>query len=739
MKQLFITLSLIFVLSSTVLAQSGHWVTGIYTGWGQDTYPPSAVDYSAVTQIMHFAVWPNSNGSLDASTNGLDATSTAALIAGAHKVGTKVIFSVGGWATESNFNSAMSSTNRSTFVTNLVNFMNSRGYDGIDIDDEPLSSSDAANYEAFIPLLRAAMGTGKLLTCSTQWAPSIIAAVQSYFDQVNIMTYDLSGAWGGWVTWHNSALYNGGYKFPSGGALPCADDMVKEWEAAGIPAAKIGIGAEWGGARWSGGAGTSTGGAALPRQSWTTAPSVAQDVPYNSLYPQYYSDQNYRWDTVAQCSYLSIDNTGNANDNFISYDDENSMRAKIAYAKANIGGVIFFNLEDGYLPSSYPNRDRLLQAVKQAFFGTTSPPTSPTIPNAPILASPVNGATGVAINPTLSWNTSTGATSYRVQVSANSSFSTTIVDQSGVTSASQAVSGLANNTTYYWQVNATNTGGTSAWSTVSGFTTASDISSTDLWVYQEALLSPWFNASWNASTTYASTDVVYADAHSIRVVQHAWGGLSLHGGPWGAAIHADPTLYTSFQFAVYGGSTGESIAVIFENDAANRFPRISYGSIPANQWVVITLPMSRLNPKNYSVDRVDILEMSGTTKVYYVDNIRFVRAGAAAEAGSGATAENRTVSPSIDLAQNFPNPFNPTTGINYTLQQDAHVTLAVFNSIGQQVALLTNEDQAAGLHGVQFNASTLASGVYFYRLMAKPISGDNAGVFVEIRKMVYTK
>jgi regulation of enolase protein 1 (concanavalin A-like superfamily) len=109
------------------------------------------------------------------------------------------------------------------------------------------------------------------------------------------------------------------------------------------------------------------------------------------------------------------------------------------------------------------------------FFNTASPvvPEDGTagIPSAPTLSSPANGATGVAANPTLSWNASSGATSYGLQVSTSSTFSTTTVNRTGITATSSAVSGLGNNTTYYWRVNATNAGGTSAWSSTRSFTT----------------------------------------------------------------------------------------------------------------------------------------------------------------------------------------------------------------------------------------------------------------------------
>jgi len=97
--------------------------------------------------------------------------------------------------------------------------------------------------------------------------------------------------------------------------------------------------------------------------------------------------------------------------------------------------------------------------------------TVPAAPAAPTLTIPANAATDVAIAPTLTWGTVTGAATYRVQVSTVTTFSTTVVDDSTLVVGTKAVTGLSNSTTYYWRANAKNAGGTSAWTSAFSFTT----------------------------------------------------------------------------------------------------------------------------------------------------------------------------------------------------------------------------------------------------------------------------
>ena len=85
----------------------------------------------------------------------------------------------------------------------------------------------------------------------------------------------------------------------------------------------------------------------------------------------------------------------------------------------------------------------------------------------------------------------------------------------------------------------------------------------------------------------------------------------------------------------------------------------------------------------------------------------------------------------FNLDQNYPNPFNPSTTIKYQIPELSFVTLKVYDVLGNEIAILVNEEIPTGIYEVEFIATTLPSGVYFYRLQA--------GSFVETKKMVLMK
>ena len=350
-------------------------VTAYYPGYRQDYLPPSAIDFSAVTHLIHFSVMPNGDGTLDTTLNGLTPAFSASLVSAAHAAGGLALICFGGAGSQSAFEGATAPANLAAFIGNLTNFVATYHYDGVDLDWEPLDPSDATQFTNFVNSLRLALNEfhpQPLLTVATASQPAWFAGLQSRFDQINLMTYDLAGTWPGWVTWFNAPIYDGGYRFPStGGLVPSADGMINDFVAAGVPPAKLAIGVAFYGVVWAGGTGTSTGGATRPRQSWTTAPTTT-DIAYFDLLPTYFQSNLYHWDSSAQAAYLSLDEPASGNDKFISYDDEHACQAKVSYARnRGLGGVMIWELGQGYFPA-LPSGQRapLLQAIKQAALAT---------------------------------------------------------------------------------------------------------------------------------------------------------------------------------------------------------------------------------------------------------------------------------------------------------------------------------------------------------------------------------
>jgi len=104
---------------------------------------------------------------------------------------------------------------------------------------------------------------------------------------------------------------------------------------------------------------------------------------------------------------------------------------------------------------------------------------------------------------------------------------------------------------------------------------------------------------------------------------------------------------------------------------------------------------------------------------------------------------------SYSLEQNYPNPFNPTTQIRYSIPKAGLVTLKVYNTIGEEIATLVNEEKEAGRYTVEFsavdgsasggNSNGFASGVYLYKITAGDSESSSGQVFVQTKKMILIK
>jgi hypothetical protein len=212
------------------------------------------------------------------------------------------------------------------------------------------------------------------------------------------------------------------------------------------------------------------------------------------------------------------------------------------------------------VPTGTPN------LLLQTSYGVTPPPP-PAVPapTAPLLLTPANAATNQSLTPTLSWNASSGATSYDLQVSTTSNFTASVQNFAGLTSTSKALTGLANNTVYYWRVSATNASGTSLWSATFFFTTLAAVvpptPSTTL--AAPVLVSPADRASnvsrtptftWNASTGATTYKVQVSTNSSFTALVVNQSGVSATSLAITSALASRRTLYWRVQ-AVNGSTT----------------------------------------------------------------------------------------------------------------------------------------------------------------------------------------
>jgi hypothetical protein len=126
--------------------------------------------------------------------------------------------------------------------------------------------------------------------------------------------------------------------------------------------------------------------------------------------------------------------------------------------------------------------------------------------------------------------------------------------------------------------------------------------------------------------------------------------------------------------------------------------------------------------------RVQLVKLKGKYDVVLAE---VARSGDGKVLPPVVTGKEATLPSSYALHQNYPNPFNPRTQISFSLPQASHVTLEIYNVLGQRVATLADGDLEAGHHTVSWDAAGLASGVYFYRL--------TAGQFTDRKKMLLLK
>ena len=182
------------------------------------------------------------------------------------------------------------------------------------------------------------------------------------------------------------------------------------------------------------------------------------------------------------------------------------------------------------------------------------------------------------------------------------------------------------------------------------------------------------------------------------------------------------TYMNPASFSSVSGGTITSLANVKDQTA-----QISILEIPAGTTVAGTLVPKKfiqigINGSSYANVTTDAVSIVKNACYYLLDLLTVVKP---------ENSTSKTIKSNFVLEQNFPNPFNPVTTINYQLKSDSKVLLKVYNIFGQEVATLVDGNQKAGSHSASFDASRLPSGVYLYNLQA--------GSYSETKKMTLLK
>jgi hypothetical protein len=275
-------------------------------------------------------------------------------------------------------------------------------------------------------------------------------------------------------------------------------------------------------------------------------------------------------------------------------------------------------------------------------------------PAAPLLTSPANGAVVDTAQVAVRWFYPNNASSYHLQVALDSTFTTQLlVNESGIIDTSKIVSGLAGQQTYYWRVQASNPSGTSAFSRTGIFTTG-----------------------------FPAAVALVAPANNVRDIPIR-PTLSWRTAPGASSYHLQ----------VGSTSLFDSVSTVFD-----------MAGIADTSYQI-----SELQGDRFYFWRVRASNAIGEGNWSTTWRFRTVNVTAVAEAETTPPAQ-------YQLYQNYPNPFNPITTIAFDLPKPGTPQLIIFDALGREILTLVNAPMAAGRHTVQFDASPLPSGVYYYRL-----------------------
>ena len=198
--------------------------------------------------------------------------------------------------------------------------------------------------------------------------------------------------------------------------------------------------------------------------------------------------------------------------------------------------------------------------------------------------------------------------------------------------------------------------------------------------------------------------------------------------------------YTQTVYDVTPGTKGNMIIITLENESkVSKAKNIEVKLVNSPQALIFNQSLKHIKIINGSNEK-DVsfsFDIKRNVESNKRDTIEFAITGTGINLKKSFII-NYTAPKEYALSQNFPNPFNPATTIRYDLPFDSKVSLKVYDILGKEVKTLVEKEETAGYKEIKFNGSSLASGVYIYRLTANNPANQNAS-FVSIKKMMMIK
>ncbi len=404
--------------------------------------------------------------------------------------------------------------------------------------------------------------------------------------------------------------------------------------------------------------------------------------------------------------------------------------------------------------------------------GTETPidiPQAGITPGIPVLTTPLDGATNFALNGgTLNWNAVTpvsgGIVSYNVQVSTSQVFASFVVNQNVTGATSYTLSNLLANTIYYWRVNASENGQTSAYSSTRSFSTGTGTvvpdaptlgapadgltgfpqnggtlnytSVTGISGYQLELRENSQTGTLVNNLVYTSSPITLNNLKSNQIYWWRLGSIGASGIGWSAwrsfTTVNNITITKPIHLSPANNSTGMVTPISFVWTTVSGV--LNYELQISKTNAFLNLEYAATPPNNYQ--NVSILYAN---TLYYWRVRGIGNAGVVGEwsdvwnfmIGNTTSVDENKIPTEFKLEQNYPNPFNPTTVISYQLPAPSNVKITVYDVLGKKIAMLVNSEKAAGRYQTSFSASNLSAGLYFYTIQA--------GNFSATKKMILIK